>query len=346
MALTICLLVANRKECYGSEVSGTKLEHFRITVWPGTVVPVPRRSIFALVGYRLDPTGTVLLPAWDDYRDRPRATNEAEGETYLRLAEIDLDDPEAILEFVNRFGILQIQESRMGSPAFALSLHVDIIESLWQERIRAGAVVLEELPRRWYKDSTPEQVARDDDEVETIADFRVGAALIRDAIKAWRWMNGTVDASDLAWESPEVLRDFGAEHRDKHAWLASVAVDELWATIDFALAPFHPSFSIGGLEDDEGGLSGPRVEVVPESGFTRSEAFLYSVCCLELYNHIVEQAQLRTCANETCGRLFVRQSGRAQQGQNRTTGVMYCTAHCAKAQAQRMYRRRKRASDA
>ena len=205
------------------------------------------------------------------------------------------------------------------------------------KRARAAEVVLEELPGRWYKHSTPEHVARDDDEFETIQDFRVGASLIRDAAKAWMWMSGALDSRVATWESPELQRD-DARHRAK----ATAAVDELWSVIDFALTPFHPSLAIHDLEPDEVLPRGRRVEVVPASSLTRGQAWLYPVCCLELYNHIVEQAQLRTCTNETCGRLFVRQSGRAMHGQNRTTGVMYCTAQCAKAQAQRMYRRRKR----
>ena len=38
---------------------------------------------------------------------------------------------------------------------------------------------------------------------------------------------------------------------------------------------------------------------------------LYSFCCLELFNHIAENAAYQRCANETCGRLFVRQRGRS-----------------------------------
>ena len=60
------------------------------------------------------------------------------------------------------------------------------------------------------------------------------------------------------------------------------------------------------------------------------------------YNHIVERAAYLTCANEPCGRTFVRQEGRAEHGQYRTKGVKYCSATCARAQAQRELRRRKR----
>jgi hypothetical protein len=69
---------------------------------------------------------------------------------------------------------------------------------------------------------------------------------------------------------------------------------------------------------------------------------IYSVAFLQMYNHIAENATIRECANETCRRAFVRQRGRAEYGQNRTSGIKYCTRECARAQAQRELRRRRK----
>ncbi|MEE8600288.1 hypothetical protein [Euzebya tangerina] len=50
----------------------------------------------------------------------------------------------------------------------------------------------------------------------------------------------------------------------------------------------------------------------------------------------------RRCQNETCGRFFGHQQGRAEKGHNRSVGVKYCTPRCARAQASREWRRRQR----
>ncbi|MEV5358024.1 hypothetical protein [Streptomyces sp. NPDC052693] len=44
---------------------------------------------------------------------------------------------------------------------------------------------------------------------------------------------------------------------------------------------------------------------------TDRQPSILSAAFLQLYNHLAEDATIRTCANETCGRDFVRQRGRA-----------------------------------
>src|SRR3954449_7852564 len=60
---------------------------------------------------------------------------------------------------------------------------------------------------------------------------------------------------------------------------------------------------------------------------------VYGVAWLQLVNDLAEGTPMRVCANETCQRSFLRQLGRSLYGQNRTEGIRYCSAECAKAQA-------------
>jgi hypothetical protein len=69
---------------------------------------------------------------------------------------------------------------------------------------------------------------------------------------------------------------------------------------------------------------------------------LVDVLHLQLWNLVVEGLPIRRC--EFCGSEFVRQTGRAEHGQHRTSGeLMYCSRRCARNSAQRSYRQRKRA---
>src|SRR5713101_8099652 len=82
----------------------------RITTWPAIPLPLPNAS---RVGSQLDAAREVLLPRAVPLRGgTPRdycfesAPTVLPGETYLRLCELTLDDPEAILSFVNEYGTL------------------------------------------------------------------------------------------------------------------------------------------------------------------------------------------------------------------------------------------------
>jgi hypothetical protein len=76
------------------------------------------------------------------------------------------------------------------------------------------------------------------------------------------------------------------------------------------------------------------------SDFDDPSVSLHEALAVQLANAVADTTPLRRCANETCGRWFVRQSGRNQYGP-RTRGVIYCDQRCARAQAERARRRRK-----
>lgn len=69
---------------------------------------------------------------------------------------------------------------------------------------------------------------------------------------------------------------------------------------------------------------------------------LFSALCLQVFNAVAAGRSPLVCANETCGRRFFVQQGRAEYRQHRTSGVKFCTDRCARAQAQREYRRRQK----
>lgn len=162
---------------------------------------------------------------------------------------------------------------------------------------------------------------------ETLDEFRYSALCIRDLVTAARIVTGELEPAEASWQSPvwepphQRYEDFpwiSDEQRDGPAALLGTELTE-------ALQPFAPT-----VHSVLAWVDGPY----------RGEPQLYSRCCLELFNHLAEHATYRKCANETCGRLFVRQSGRARFDQHRTSGVRFCSATCAR--AQRDHRRRRR----
>lgn len=289
----------------------------RITPWPGVRLQLPdlQHRWYPTEGWAFGSLGGIWAPV-NRYGSRDAVPRL--GESYLELAALDLHDDDAIRAFVTRWGVLGvrwIQDPVSGEQ----------IEDTDYTRIfGAPGPFAEQLAT--LRDSVAtasEQVGSDAYVVETVVEFRLGASLIRDVLRAWRWQREG-NAPTEPWEflpkiySPET-REEAAERADD--WTHGL------------LSAFYPQFI--------------RVEISSGGKTRRSDPYftdvpLLSLMALELYNHACENAVYKVCQNETCGRLFVRQEGRALHGQHRRTGVKYCTSECARAQAQRAYRRRKR----
>jgi len=237
------------------------------------------------------------------------------GEIYLELLRIDLGSDQEIVAFANRFQPLGARHNRFSAfahiPGFASKIQPGL-EAAW-----SGAAATDSVPRR-----------------EGIEDFRFAARCIRDLTRSWAIHTDTA-RTFFDWEALPPNESWldqhiatGARRRDRPdpRREALSVIDRL---LPAGLAPFRPQIH---AEPSRHYMDGrwPFANVP-----------LYFVCCLELYNHIVEHATYRECGN--CGRLFVRQAGRAQARQHRRRGVRYCSSRCARVAASRRHRQRNRA---
>jgi len=242
------------------------------------------------------------------------------GEVYLELSALDLSNEQAIADFVQRHHALGVWSPEWTND-FDEYGHFGFPE---ESGFDAVAWRLQEDRDRIEK-------AAGVGAIESLTEFRWGAWALRDMLTAWRITKGEMSEDAAVWEAPCWKESINQIDENKADWIGGVHVTSVLSRgMKNALRPFSPR--VTWRPDD--------YDIGPH-GRTSEELPLYSVLALELFNHMAEGANYRRCANETCGRFFVRQTGRSVHGQHRTSGVKYCSAECARAQAQRQYRRRK-----
>jgi hypothetical protein len=289
-----------------------------MTPWPGIKLPTPRLTgaTYRLVdGQLLQWTGWSFVGEAERLATAERRRDEAisaVGEIHLELVRLDLDDDDAIVEFVNRFGILGISFNGY-EPVAGFSRFSSVRPLL--DASRSSPILGDQRGLTFN---------------ETLAEFRYGARCIRDLVAAtdhlmdrriglpeWEALEGSVYSQDEL----EALQRAGMELTDD-----GEVRDLLRRGLNSGLQPFHP-----------------QLDARPEPWWAiQFTTPLYCACCLEIYNRIAAHEHPRVCANENCQRPFTRQRGGARKGQHRLTGVLYCSPECARAVASRNYRNRKR----
>jgi hypothetical protein len=255
------------------------------------------------------------------------------GNQYLRLFDLDLDDETAIADWCAAVGPMGWCWRPL--PVGGEREWVGISGPLGAAMDGSRAYARLAAARTASGDMQGVEV------FETVEEFRLAASLLRDVTRLWLEAREHISAGGVV-DQDERIRSVAGEFEVD--WLAELGlgVSESLATLEPLtraqllgeyltpmLGQFQPTFGLRGLDD---GDDDERAQHISP----------FACMAAEIYLDARGRAAYRRCKNETCGRWFTHQHGRAEHGQHRSSGVLYCTDRCARAQAQREYRRRKR----
>lgn len=288
------------------------------------------------LGPRPIPSDKEPVPGYDGPPDWFELVDSSE-EIYLELIAIDLDEEQKIVSFVNRFGLLGVRRylyREFEGLGYAFQPVTRQLQKHWSPEVQ-----------RAFKSARESGQQALEPDGETLAEFRFGARWTQDLVTAWRILKEKRPIEEARWQSTWWSRShhsYGSAEVRRPSGIAEVADFLKWG-LEPGLWPFRPQMLIGSaptrspIDEDAWLDEKGRVRLVLSFGYPS----LFSVLCLELFNHILEEAPYLNC--NRCGRTFVRQRGRAEYGHHRLKGVLYCSWDCSNAQAQKNYRLRRAA---
>jgi hypothetical protein len=240
------------------------------------------------------------------YYDHPQPEASLPQELFLReVLDCDPADPQTAVRFTTTWGAL----TGFGTQTFEYLPSSEPSPGPLARLVRQAA--------RKAKDTN-----RHPNYVVSIEAIRLHLRVLRAMVQHWdaHLEGAPPEALEEAW-TREGMRGPRNEH---------VAWRLFGQHLNAALRPFQAHIDLASPEG-AGLLAG------------RPSANLYCALTLQLMNEMAVSSTFRRCANETHqGGLFVRQRGGSRYGQHRSD-AQYCSPECARMQAQRQYRRRKRA---
>ena len=272
-------------------------------------------------------SGTVAWPACrvpmpaDLCRWPQVALEEHEGSAYLRRI-----GPTELLESAEsggggqlepEFYLWELADLDLADPA-AIAAFVSTFGPLTSRKMGRKFLAAETV-FRMHRNLIGEKQDVDAEDVLALEEFVFAAGTLRDATRALLSGVGVVSAQAMvaAWETKRPFKRGGDDAVEQ---AASWAIDVLNA----GLTPFAPRLALS------------KAPNAVEAGRPACSE-LYNAICLEIFNDVAGGSTFRTC--EKCGRVFVRQRGRAVYGQHkREANLRYCSKRCANAAAQAAHR--------
>lgn len=291
-------------------------EPFRVTYWPGGAQPIPPLAVPERVEREGHWLGLDLGPG-------VRAV-EMPTEFHRReCLDVDLDDLDAVCDLVRRFG----SPVPLGRGTLDLPGPPEWVgREIARQAARAG--------RQWPQ-SPPKQLLWWVHVDDVIYRLRVLRQLSAHAVAyrrgdyvadAWPAEQRERNAEGIAaWRLGEgQMTENDPRHREA---LEVYAWKDFIEFTDLALRPFHVRVWVDfGHADYDIGIPRPT---------------LYEAGVLQIVNDLAEDVDYKECPH--CGRAFGRQVGRAVHGQNRRTGVTYCSPSCSSNARVKAFRARQRA---